>query len=190
MVPSKNIYNIKRHINNNRVGYTCHMSKMINNVTYNLITLGYATHQIANRTLPQVTFLNHIVSWILCLNSQLIVIMFSLSLFSSLCNSSSSIIVASTLNIDCIIIRASPIQRQALKGVANEVVGPTLGCNHCLISIMVNGYLNWCWIFCMNLYKNIFNVLLWKHLVNFEINLMSMEYPKPFLKNVTNIFFP
>jgi hypothetical protein len=68
--------------------------------------------------------------------------MLSLSLFSSLCNSSSNIIVASTLNIDCIIIGASLMQRQALKGVQNEVVGATLGCNHCLISIMVNGYLN------------------------------------------------
>jgi hypothetical protein len=64
-----------------------------------------------------------------------------------------------------------------------------LGCNHCLIFIMVIGYLNWCWIFCTNLYNNTFNVLLWKHLVNFENNLMSMEYPKPFIKNVTNISF-
>jgi hypothetical protein len=68
--------------------------------------------------------------------------MFSLSLFSSLCNSSSNIIVASTLNIDCIIIGASLMQRQALKGVPNEVIGATLGCNHCLIFIMVIGYLN------------------------------------------------
>lgn len=50
MVPSKNIYNIKRHVNNNHVGYTYHTSKMINNVAYNIIITGYATHQITNRT--------------------------------------------------------------------------------------------------------------------------------------------
>jgi hypothetical protein len=39
----------------------------------------------------------------------------------------------------------------------------------------------------MNFYDNIFYVL-WEHLENFEMNLMSMEYPKTFLNNVINIF--
>jgi len=31
----------------------------------------------------------------------------------------------------------------------------------------------------MNFYNNILDVL-WEHLENFEMNLMNMEYPKPF----------
>jgi hypothetical protein len=36
-------------------------------------------------------------------------------------------------------------------------------------------YLNWCWIFWMNLWKNISNVS-WIFLNGFEMNLMSMGY--------------
>ncbi len=39
----------------------------------------------------------------------------------------------------------------------------------------------------MNLYDNIFDVL-WEHLTNFEMNILSMEYPKQLLNNVTNDF--
>jgi hypothetical protein len=39
----------------------------------------------------------------------------------------------------------------------------------------------------MNFYDNIFDVS-WEHLEIFEMNLMSMEYPKTLLNNVISIF--
>jgi hypothetical protein len=63
----------------------------------------------------------------------------------------------------------------------NKGIEIIIGCNYYLISIVVSGYLNWCWIFWMNLYNNIFNIL-WEHFANFEMNLISMEYPKAFSK--------
>jgi len=40
----------------------------------------------------------------------------------------------------------------------------------------------------MNLYDNIFDVL-WEHLANFEMNIMSMKYIKRNLNNVTKLCF-
>jgi len=37
----------------------------------------------------------------------------------------------------------------------------------------------------MNFYNNVPNVL-WEHLNNFEMNLMSMKYQNKFLNHVTN----
>ncbi len=39
----------------------------------------------------------------------------------------------------------------------------------------------------MNLYKNIFYIS-WESLINFEMNIMSMEYPNAFKHNVANVF--
>jgi len=53
------------------------------------------------------------------------------------------------------------------------VIGTTMGCNHYLIFIVINGYLSWHWSFWMNLYNNIPNVL-WEHVVKFEMNPSSI----------------
>ncbi len=47
-------------------------------------------------------------------------------------------------------------------------------------------------IFRMYLYNNIFNVILWKHLDKFEMNVFTMEYFKYIFKTIEsqNLFVP